>query len=369
MELTLWAKRSTTCSVLIGQQTLTLIADSSDTTIRMKLSKNIISVKLFFGITIIGIGIISCNQNAGQTQKQEKQTLESKASDSSVASREIPIWSKSIPDSELIKGTETYNDGMISNVSHPDITIYSPKEKNTGTAVIVFPGGGYNKLVIDLEGSEICKWLASIGVTGILLKYRVPASGPHYDKDCDCEADPIKPLALQDAQRAMGLVRSRAREWNIDPNKIGVMGFSAGGHLVADISTNYRKRAYSVLDAVDNVSCRPDFGIAMYPGHMTFHTDKPYELNKTLPVDHNTPPMFLLQAGNDPVDSIQNSLVYYIALKKAGVPTEYHIYAEGGHAFGLNESAQKIPGWSELPIADWEKLVERWLSTIKMISN
>jgi acetyl esterase/lipase len=208
-----------------------------------------------------------------------------------------------------------------------------------------------------------------MGVTGILLKYRVPDSGPHYYKDCDCQKDPVKPLALQDAQRAMALVRSHAKEWNIDPDKIGVMGFSAGGHLVADISTNYRKRVYNESDEIDSVNCRPNFGIAMYPGHMTFHTDKPYTLNKSLPVDSNTPPMFLLQAGNDPVDSIQNSLVYYIALKKAGVAAEYHVYAEGGHAFGLNESAQKIPGWSDLPIADWEKLVERWLRTIKMISN
>jgi acetyl esterase/lipase len=164
----------------------------------------------------------------------------------------------------------------------------------------------------------------------------------------------------------MGLIRSGAKEWNIDPNKIGVMGFSAGGHLVADVSTNYRKRAYPVMDEADKVSCRPDFGIVMFPGHMTFHTTKPYELNKMLLVDSHTPPMFILQAGNDPVDTIQHSLVYYIALKKAGVPTEYHIYAEGGHAFGLHKTSQGIPNWEKLPIADWSKLVARWLQTIKM---
>jgi acetyl esterase/lipase len=258
---------------------------------------------------------------------------------------------------------------MIRNVSNPTITIYSPKEKNTGVAILVFPGGGYNKLAINLEGSEICEWLASIGVTGVLLKYRVPASGPHYNEVCRCEKDPVKPIALQDAQRAIGLVRFQAKEWSIDSNKIGVMGFSAGGHLVADVSTNYRKRAYSITDNIDTVNCRPNFGIVMYPGHMTFHTNKPYELNKTLPVDSNTPPMFLLQAGNDNIDSIQHSLVYYIALKKAGVSAEYHIYAEGGHAFGLKESAQKIPNWTKLPIADWEILVERWLKTIKMTAD
>ena len=335
----------------------------------MKPSKIKIPLRHFFRIAFIAILAISCNQNSQQTQKLEKQTPQTKAPASLIAGKEMPIWTKSIPDAELITGTETYNDGMVSNVSNPTITIYSPKAKNTGTAVIVFPGGGYNKLAIDLEGSQICEWLASIGVTGILLKYRVPASGPHYDKDCNCEKDALKPLALQDAQRAMGIVRSRSKEWNIDPDKIGVMGFSAGGHLVADVSTNYRKRAYAAVDEIDKVSCRPDFGIAMYPGHMTFHTNKPYELNRTLPVDRNTPPMFLLQAGNDNVDSIQNSLVYYIALRKAGVNVEYHIYAEGGHAFGLNESAQKIPNWSQLPIADWEKLVERWLRTIRMTAN
>jgi acetyl esterase/lipase len=336
---------------------------------QQKINASIISLRQIIPILLIGISILSCNQNRQQTQKQENQPIQTKATASSIASKEIPIWSTSIPDSGLITGAETYNDGMVRNVSTPTITIYSPKEKNTGTAILVFPGGGYTKLAIELEGSEICQWLASIGVTGILLKYRVPASGPHYDKDCDCEKDPIKPLALQDAQRAMGLVRFRAKEWKIYPNKIGVMGFSAGGHLVADVSTNYRKRAYAVRDEIDQMNCKPNFGIVMYPGHMTSHITKPYRLNNTIPVDSTTPPMFILQAGNDAIDTIQNSLVYYIALKKAGVPAEYHIYAEGGHAFGLNESAQKIPDWEKLPIADWEKLVERWLQTIKMTSD
>ena len=332
----------------------------------MKLPKNkILTRHVLFGLAII-INLTSCNQ-----KRQRKQETDNNAqlTNSSTVSKEIPIWSKNIPDFELIKGTETYNDGMINNVSNPTIKIYSPKENNTGVAILVFPGGGYNKLAIDLEGSEICEWLASIGVTGVLLKYRVPASGHHYDKDCDCGKDPIKPLALQDAQRAVSLVRFRAKEWNINSSKIGVMGFSAGGHLVADVSTNYRKRAYSTTDNIDTINCRPDFGLSFFPGHMMVHTEHPYELNNTLHVDSNTPPMFILQAGNDPVDTIQNSLVYYIALRKAGVPTEYHIYAEGGHAFGLNRTALDNPDWNKLPIADWESLVVRWLQTIKMTSN
>lgn len=328
----------------------------------MKLPK----LRVLFLILALVISTVSCNQNIQQTQEIENKI---RPTTSSIVSEEIAIWGKTVPDFELIKGTETYKDGIIENVSNPTIKIYSPKENNTGVAVLVFPGGGYNKLAIDLEGSEICEWLTSIGVTGVLLKYRVPASGHHYDKDCKCGKDPIKPLALQDAQRAMGLVRSRAKEWNIDPDKIGVMGFSAGGHLVADISTNYKNRAYEVTDEIDTINSRPNFGIVMFPGHMTVHTSKPYGLNNKLPVDGNTPPTFILQAGNDPVDPIENSLVYYIALQKANVHAEYHVYAEGGHAFGLNRTILDNPNWDKLPIADWEKLVERWLKTIKMTSN
>ena len=324
-------------------------------------------LKITFWCLLLGIGIISCNQN--KQPQQEKQSEQPQTQESAIEHNELPIWTKSIPDSELVTGAETYKDEMVSNVSNPTITIYSPEGKNTGAAVIVFPGGGYKKLAIKLEGSEICEWLASIGVTGILLKYRVPDSGPHHDDECDCQKDAKKPLALQDAQRAVGLVRFKAKEWNIDPNKIGVMGFSAGGHLVADVSTNYKKRAYPVMDEADKISCRPDFGMVLFPGHMMFHTTKTYELNPTIPVDSATPPMFILQAGNDPVDPIQNSLVYYIALQKAGVHAEYHIYAEGGHAFGVKRTSQPIADWSKLPIAGWSKLAETWLHTIKMISD
>jgi acetyl esterase/lipase len=323
-------------------------------------------MKKILPLFLLAILALACNQ---AKTKNKSDALVPQDSSSSNNYKELALWTTSIPDSTVITGTESYNDGMIKNVSHPTIKIFSPKANNTGVAIIVFPGGGYNKLAIDLEGSQVCEWLASIGITGVLLKYRVPASGPHHDDACDCQKDPVKPLALEDAQRAMAMIRYHHQQWSIDPNKIGVMGFSAGGHLVADVSTNYKKLAYSETDEIDKVSCKPNFGIAFYPGHMTFHADKPYSLNKDLPVDSNTSPMFILQAGNDNVDSIQNSLVYYIALKKAGVSAEYHIYAEGGHAFGLNESAQKVKNWASLPIADWELLVERWLKTIHMTSN
>ena len=309
---------------------------------------------------LICITLISCNQN------NPIKTLPS-----SIDHKQIAIWPKSIPDSLQMKGDETTVQGTklvggkpylwVINVSNPTITIYTPKEKNTGASVVVFPGGGYQGLAIDLEGSEICEWLASIGVTGVLLKYRVPNSGPSWSESCNCRVVPNKPIALEDAQRTLGLLRFHAKEWNIDPHKIGVIGFSAGGHMVADISNRFQKRFYPLVDSADKESCRPDFAIAVYPGHLLENTTKDYELNPTIPVSKTTPPTFLLQAGNDPVDTIQNSLVYYIALKKAGVSVEYHVYAEGGHAFGLRKT--------NFPITNWSQLVETWLHTIKIISN
>src|SRR5262245_802943 len=153
-------------------------------------------------------------------------------------------------------------------VSQPTLTIYSPRGKNTGAAVIVFPGGGYQILAIDLEGTEVCDWLTSKGITCVLLKYRVPHGGPSWQRDCNCMINPKPAPAVQDAQRALGRVRLHAAEWHIDPHKIGVLGFSAGGHLVAAISNDYRKRSYPAVDDADKTSCRPDFAVAVYPGHL-----------------------------------------------------------------------------------------------------
>jgi acetyl esterase/lipase len=235
------------------------------------------------------------------------------------------------------------------------MTVYAPKAKNTGAAVVVFPGGGYWILAIDLEGTEVCDWLTSKGITCVLLKYRVPGeglfprSGPY----------PKSPMALEDAQRAVGLVRFHAAEWRIDPHKIGVLGFSAGGHLVAAISTHFKKRLYPAVDAADKESCRPDFAVAVYPGHMLENTSKPFELNPYVPVTRQTSPTFLLQAEDDPIDRVENSLYYYAALRKTKVPVEMHLYGQGGHAFGLRPT--------KLPITGWPQLVETWLRTIGMI--
>lgn len=280
---------------------------------------------------------------------------------------QVTIWPGAAPDARLPTGPEemvTDNKDLVAgkrlffveNVSRPTMTVYSPKGKNTGAAVVVFPGGGYEALAIDLEGAEVCDWLTSRGIICVLLKYRVPAprSAPNWG------AYPQSPMALEDAQRTVGLVRYHAAEWHIDPHKIGVLGFSAGGHLVAAISTHFEQRLYPAVDAADKESCRPDFAVALYPGHLWID-HKHFQLNPAVPVTSQTPPTFLLQAENDNVDNVNDSLVYYIALKNAGVPVEMHLYAQGGHAFGLRRT--------KFPITAWPQLVETWLGTIGMISK
>lgn len=269
---------------------------------------------------------------------------------------QIPIWPGASPPAEsevagtvdkLVAGKPwTY----VDKVSRPTMTVYPPQGRNTGAAVVVFPGGGYNVLAIDLEGTEACDWLTSKGITCVLLKYRVPCEkvGPY--RDC--------PTALHDAQRTIGLVRLQAAQWHIDPRKIGVLGFSAGGHMVAAVSTHFDKRAYASVDAADKVSCRPDFAVALYPGHLAV-PETNFALNPDIRVTKQTPPTFLLQAEDDPVDPVENSLVYYAALRKAGVPAELHVFAKGGHAFALRPT--------ESPITRWPALVEAWLRTIGMI--
>jgi acetyl esterase/lipase len=187
------------------------------------------------------------------------------------------------------------------------------------------------------------------------------APGPAYHDDCQCNIHPKAPTALEDAQRTVGLVRFHAMEWHIGPRKIGVLGFSAGGYLVANISTHYAQRSYAPVDAADKVSCRPDFAVAIYPGHMLENTTKEFELNPEIPFTAGTPPTFLLQNEDDNVDGVKQSLVYYIALKNAGVPVEMHLYAQGGHAFGLRPT--------KIPVTRLPELVEAWLETIGMIGE
>jgi acetyl esterase/lipase len=232
---------------------------------------------------------------------------------------------------------------ILSNVSKPTLTVYRPaKDKDTGAAVVICPGGGYNILAWDLEGEEVAAWLNSIGVTGIILKYRVPRR-PGQAKD----KPPIGPL--QDAQRALSLVRSKAKEWDIDPKRIGILGFSAGGHLSASASTNFDQRAYETMDDIDKVSCRPDFAVLIYPAYLLTKDEK--ELAPEIRVRKDCPPTFFAHANDDPIKP-NNSVQMHLALKKAGVPAELHVYSSGGHGFGLRKSDKPCSTWPQ-SCTDW----------------
>jgi acetyl esterase/lipase len=280
---------------------------------------------------------------------------------------QIPLWPGTPPDAKPMPRAEyTWSDpkGLIGgkpvagvkNVSQPTMTVYAPTGKNTGAAVVVFPGGGFELLAMDLEGTDVCDWLTSRGITCVLLKYRVPSEP--YEWRCDCRPHNLAASvpSLEDAQRTLGLVRFHAAQWNIDPHKVGVLGFSAGGYLVAEASTNFKRRLYTPVDSADKESSRPDFAVAIYPGHLATDDDA---LNPNVPVSRETPPTFLIQAEDDNVDGVNQSLVYYAALKNAGVPVEMHLYAHGGHAFGLRPTSN--------PITRWPALAETWMSTIGMI--
>ncbi len=259
----------------------------------------------------------------GDTQSLPAEQDTSKASDGKVAGRSVIRF---------------------GNVSDPTITIFpAPAAKATGASVVVCPGGGYHILALDLEGTEVCEWLNSIGVTGVLLKYRVPAR-PDREKHA---------APLEDAQRAIRLVRSHATEWHLDPQRIGILGFSAGGHLAATASTRFGQTTYPEVDAADKLSSRPDFAILIYPAYLT-----PEKADTTvspeLTISQETPPTFLVMTEDDPV-RVENVLTYTRALKQAKVPTEAHVYATGGHGYGLRPT--------DLPVTHWPTLAEGWLKS------
>ncbi len=275
----------------------------------------------------------------------------------------IPIWPGAVPGesgnvgaehdtsdakSPLIAGKSVVR---LTDVSVPTITVYpAPRGKNTGAVMLVFPGGGYSILALDLEGTEVCEWLNSIGVTGVLLKYRVPARA----------GSPRALAPLQDAQRTMGLARLHAREWGGDPARVGAMGFSAGAHLTAALSNHYEKRAYDAVDEADQLSCRPDFAGIIYPGLLTEKNDGKH-LAADMTVTAKTPPSFIAQAEDDPVH-VENSILYYMALKEAGVPAEMHLFAQGKHGYGLRGG--------ERPIATkWPVLEEQWLRSLGVLKS
>jgi acetyl esterase/lipase len=267
----------------------------------------------------------------------------------------FPLWPDKVPgetnvigeEKDMTKPTENLVAGKrvirLGNVSKPTITLYSaPKEKDTGAAVVVFPGGGYNILALDLEGTEVCEWFNSIGVNAVLLKYRVPKR-PGLDRHVP---------GLQDAQRAVGLVRSRAKEFGIDPSRLGVLGFSAGGHLAAALTAHTAERIYPSGDDADKVSCRPDFSLLIYPAYLTLK-DQGDKINLETAVSSNTPPVFIAMTQDDPV-RVETALFYSVALKQVGVPFELHIYPKGGHGYGLRRTENPVTAWPDRA-AEWMK--------------
>jgi acetyl esterase/lipase len=285
---------------------------------------------------VLGLVLASCVQ--AQDKKQTPQTLD--------------VWPGKAPGERGKIGQEKVVPGkpgprsvkIITNITHPTLTIFRPaSDKNTGAAVLIAPGGGYNVLAWDLEGEEVARWLNSIGVTGIVLKYRVPRR-----EGTAKGAPPVQ--ALMDAQRALSLVRSKAGEWGLDAKRIGMLGFSAGGHLTAWTATNFDKRSYETMDDVDKVSCRPDFAVLVYPGGVVAR-DKD-ELSPEIRVSKQTPPMFFAHANNDKVRA-ENSVLLFLALRKVGVPAELHVFASGGHGFGLRASTR--------PGSTWPTLCAAWM--------
>jgi acetyl esterase/lipase len=245
---------------------------------------------------------------------------------------------------------------ILGNVSVPELTFYPPMvpsganaRPNGDPVVVVFPGGGYNILAYDLEGTEVCEWLNRIGAACVLLKYRVPDTGPYPKSDA----------ALQDAQRAVGLVRRHALDWKIDPKRVGVLGFSAGGHLAAALTSHSAARLYPTVDAADSLRCRPDFQLLIYPAYLS-EKDGSLDLSASLEPPVDAPPTFLVQAEDDPVH-VENAIAYFEALKKQRIPAEMHLYANGGHGYGLR------PG--RLPVTSWDDDAARWMQTIGVASR
>ena len=263
--------------------------------------------------------------------------------------QEINLWpSGSVPDEpegiekrKKLTTVDKVGKMRIAYVDTPSITVYeAPKDKSNGTAVVIFPGGGYNILAWTHEGTEIAEWLNSLGVSAFILKYRVP------------RRDPEKPhsLPLQDAQRAIRIVRSKSKDWSIDPNRIGVLGFSAGGHLAVMSGTHYEDKTYDRIDEADDLSSRPDFLIPIYPAYLGDRKNKD-QLSDLVDINKSTPPTFIAITHDDS-DRAYYSALLYAALKKSGVVGELHIYSKGGHGYGMRKSNNPVHTWPDR-CADW----------------
>jgi len=271
----------------------------------------------------------------------------------------ITLWPGKPPDETTAIGPErwrlspkldrkqvevTESTRMITDVTQPSLTVYRASGiKKPGTAILICPGGGYWDLYWPLEGEEVAAWVNSLGATGIILKYRVP-------RRADEPKDEPARRPLQDAQRAVSLIRSKAAELGIEPHHIGIMGFSAGGHLAIATATRFEKRTYEPIDDTDKVNCRPDFAVLVYPGYLKAKGKD--ELAASLVIPAETPPVFLAHGGADIISPAENSVLMYLALSKAGIPAELHIYATAAHDFGVRPSNHPCSTWTE-SCASW----------------
>ncbi len=257
----------------------------------------------------------------------------------------VSVWPGAVPGDrakEPERAQPGRNDGVtrITNVSIPTLTVFkAPRRSKPGPAVMICPGGGYSILAFNLEGTEIAQWLNSIGITAVVLKYRVPKN---------------REGALQDAQRGLSLIRQSAHEWLIDPAQVGILGFSAGGHLAAKLSNSHKKRLYSPLDEADTLSCRPDFTVLVYPSYLS---NSDWDLADDVPVSVATPPAFIVQTQDDK-RHVPSSLAYYKALFDQGIQAELHLYPSGGHGYGLRPSAY--------PVSQWPDLLSLWLGRLEL---
>ena len=283
--------------------------------------------------------------------------------------REVRLWPE---DSKVLQDGMRELAGEKSALTRPSMLLYFAKGKPARPAVLVFPGGGYKALAIGSKstigsnGADVCNWLTDAGVTCILVKYRVPGTGCHWNAQARRHEAPDIPMALQDAQRAISIVRHNAVEYGIDPDRIGVMGFSAGGNLAVLTSTAFQSRSYDPVDRMDHVSSRPDFAIPVYPGHMTMEhkngtprAKAAQELNTDIVVSARVPPTLLVHARDDRVDPVHYSEVYERELKRVGANVKLLTYENGGHAFGVKKQGKDSDRWTADALA--------WLRDVGML--
>ncbi|MBU2166221.1 MAG: alpha/beta hydrolase [Alphaproteobacteria bacterium] len=283
---------------------------------------------------------------------------------------QIPLWPENVPLAKPDSGDRPEATGngsptvggrkwhWATYVTRPTMTIYRPKGRNTGAAMLVLPGGGFHAVAMDLEGTEICDWVVEQGMTCVVLKYRTPQVWP---RENGVQRRPDVLLGLEDAQRAMGLLRQQAATWGIDPHRIGVIGFSAGAYLVTNMS-NTVERTYPLADAADRQSPRPDFAIVAYTARVldTSKGRNDLELAPWVNISPNAPPTLIIHAMNDDVDDVRQPMAYALALNDAGVPVDMRLYAKGGHAFGMRPTADPIT-------REWPGQVEQWLRSLGVL--